>query len=163
MKTDYTISEGSTWLFSIFFVLGAVLASDRCDKILNMCLNPKKESDFWLILILTIVLALIGILICWVAFLCYQEFLVRQQLKLRDLLRNRTEEEKLLTKNVETYAGYVFIDILLYSVAYRVVHAFDRELSLVARAPFKSLIGVLIVIGYAFYVGYIYRGYLSRK
>jgi len=163
MKRDYTISEGSTWLFSIFFVLGAVIASDRCDKILNMCLKPKKESDFWLILILTIVLALIGILICWVAFLCYQEFLVRQQLKLHDLLCNKTEEEKLLTKNVETYAGYVFIDILLYSVIYRVIHAFDRELSLVARAPFKSLIGVLIVIGYAFYVGYIYRGYLSRK
>ena len=162
MKKDYTISEGSTWLFSLVFILGVILASHECDKLLNLCLNPKKESDFWLLIVLAIVTAFIGGLISWISFLCYQEFLVRQELKLHEYLLNRTEEEKILTKNVETYAGFVIIDIMVYSVIYRILHAFDREISLIAKAPFKALIGVLITFGYAFYVGFLYRGYLPK-
>lgn len=162
MKDKYRISEGSTWLLSIFFVLGVLLASNECDTILNLCLNSRKQSEFFLLLILAIVTACIGGLVSWISFLCYQEFLFRHGLKLHDYIKNRAEEAKILAKNAETYAGFVFIDIMIFSLSYRAVHAFDREIFLIAKAPFKSLIGVLFTIGYAFYIGHIYRGYLPK-
>lgn len=162
MKDEYRISEGSTWLLSIFFVLGVILASNECDKILNLCLNSRKEPEFVLLLILAIVTACIGGMISGISFLCYQEFLFRHGLKLHDCIKNRAEEAKILAKNAETYAGFVSIDIMIFSLSYRVIHTFDREISLIAKAPFKSLIGVLVTIGYAFYIGHIYRGYLPK-
>lgn len=162
MKDKYHISEGSTWLLSIFFILGVLLASNECDKILNLCLNPRKEAEFFLILILAIITTCIGGMISWISFLCYQEFLFRHGLKLHDCIKNREEEAKILAKNAETYAGFVFINMMLFSVSYRIIHAFDREISLITKAPFKSLIGVLFTFGYAFYIGYIYRGYLPK-
>ena len=164
MKRVPEISNWKTLGLTGLFMTGLVVLSDMGDRLINLLMHKQPrmlQSDFNIRLATFIVLGLIGGIICWIAFLGYQEFLQNRKLKFRSQEFTESEIRKALTSNVETYAGFVFLEVLILSIVYRLFHLLDRELTLILTYPCKALFGVLFGAFYAFYIGYVYRGYLK--